>query len=225
MNSIKNNYIINNSTGKSIIQPINTNGDLYMNLWAGMGVKLKKLDMRLNFSPYFNYTKFAEVLNGTTSFSKTFNGGINAWMNKTKDKKYDFSLSNDINYNTNKTTLNPAVNKYFVNTLNANATVYYKKVWSISSDYNFVARQKTAQFQDNLTNHIWNARLQRTFKDNEFTAYVLVRDILSQNIGIERSFSGFNTTQVTNQRLKRYFMIGFAWDFKNKGAKPETKTP
>lgn len=225
MNSIKNNYIINSSTGKSIIQPINTNGDLSMNFWGGIGMKIKKLGMNVNFGPNFNYNRYAEVLNGVTSFSKTFNGGINFWMNKSKDKKYDISFSNDFNYNTNRTTLNPVVNNFFTNTITLNTTVYYKKVWSITSDYNFFARQKTVQFQDNLTNHIWNARLQKTFKDNEFTAYVLVRDILNQNIGIERNFSGFNTTEVTNQRLKRYFMVGFAWDFKNAGSKAAAATP
>jgi len=224
-NSIKNNYIINNATGKTIIQPINTNGDLSVNFWGGIGMKLKKLNMNINFGPNFNYSKYAEVLNGITSFSKTFNGGMNVWMNKTKEKKYDISLSNDFNYNSNRTTLNPRVNNFFTNTLNVNTTIYYKKVWSINTEYNFFARQKTEQFTNNLTNHIWNARLQRTFKDNEFTAYVLVRDILNQNIGIERSFSGFNTTEVTNQRLKRYFMVGFSWDFKNSGSKPAAATP
>lgn len=225
MNSIKNNYSINSGTGKTIIQPVNTNGDLSMNLWAGLGMKIKKLDMRINFGPNFNYSKYAEILNGVTSFSKTFNGGINIWANKSKDKKYDFGFNNDFGYNSNRTTLNSAVNNYFTNTLSLSATVYYKKVWSISSDYNFFARQKTEQFRDNLTNHILNGRLQRTFKDNEFTAYVMVRDILNQNIGIERNYSGLNISQVTNQRLKRYFMIGFAWDFKNQGSKPEAKTP
>jgi hypothetical protein len=88
-----------------------------------------------------------------------------------------------------------------------------------------MSRQKTQQFQDNLTNSIWNARFQKTFKDNEFTAYVMVRDILNQNIGVDRKYSGITTTEETNQRLKRYFMIGFAWDFKNAGSKPAPKTP
>jgi hypothetical protein len=225
MNSIKNNYIINSTTGGTIIQPINTNGDISVNFWGGLGMKIKKPNINLNFGPNFNYSKYAEVLNGVTNFSKTFNGGMSIWANKSKEKKYDIGINNDFGYNSNRTTLNTAVNNYFTNTLNVNATVYYKKVWSISSDYNFFARQKTLQFQNNLTNHILNARLQKTFKDNEFTAYILVRDILNQNIGIDRNFSGLNISQVTNQRLQRYFMIGFAWDFKNAGSKPAAKTP
>jgi hypothetical protein len=92
-------------------------------------------------------------------------------------------------------------------------------VWSIISDYQFYSRQKTVQFNNNLDNHLWNARLQRTFKNNEFTAYFLVRDILNENIGIERNFFSNTFTEVRNDRLQRYFLLGFTWDFKNKGAK------
>ena len=59
--------------------------------------------------------------------------------------------------------------------------------------------------------------MQRTFKKDEFTAYILVRDILNQNIGIERNFFGNTLSEQTNDRLKRYWMIGFTWNFKNKG--------
>jgi hypothetical protein len=58
--------------------------------------------------------------------------------------------------------------------------------------------------------------LQRTFKHDEFTAYFVVRDILNQNVGIDRNFYGNTYTQQINDRLKRYFMIGFTWNFKNK---------
>ena len=84
------------------------------------------------------------------------------------------------------------------------------------ANYNLYTRQKTDDFQSNLTNQIWNARLQRTFKNDEFTAYFLVRDILNQNIGIERYNFGNVIGEEQNDRLKRYAMIGFIWNFKNK---------
>jgi hypothetical protein len=142
-------------------------------------------------------------------------------LSKSKDKKYDISINENFSYNRNTTSQNNLVNSFYSNTVQVYATIYYKKVWSISSDYGFYARQKTVQFQDNLTNHILNARLQRTFKDNQFTAYVQVRDILKQNIGIDRSYYGNTTSEVTNDRLQRYWMIGFTWDFKNKNAAPK----
>jgi hypothetical protein len=41
---------------------------------------------------------------------------------------------------------------------------------------------------------------------------------LNQNIGIERNFYDNTLSEERNDRLKRYAMIGFAWNFKNKGA-------
>jgi hypothetical protein len=92
-------------------------------------------------------------------------------------------------------------------------------VWSINTDYQLNIRQKTDQFSNNLNTNLWNARFQKTFKNNEFTAFVKVRDILNQNVGIERNFNGNTLTEERNDRLKRYWLVGFTWDFKNKGAK------
>ena len=89
--------------------------------------------------------------------------------------------------------------------------------WKISTDYNLVSRQKTVDFQTNLTNQLWNARLQRTFKSDQFTAYILVRDILNQNVGNERSIYQNSINEERNDRLRRYAMIGFTWNFKNSG--------
>lgn len=218
-NSITNSRTINIDSGKTITQPINTNGNLNINFWGGIGFRLKKADLRLNFNPQFGYNKYADIINGQKSLSRTLNSGLQVWLQKFKEKKYDVSVSNELNYNSNTTSQNSNKIHYIVNTLSLNATVYYKKVWSVQSDYQYYYRQKTFQFDNNLNNNIWNARLQRTFKKDELTAYFMVRDILNQNIGVERNFYSNTFTEVRNDRLKRYFMIGFTWDFKNKGAK------
>lgn len=224
-NSITNSYIIDASTGKTTTQPINTNGNFSLNFWGGINYKLKKLKTNIDISPNAGYYKNTDVVNGQFNQSKTFNGGLRLGLYKSSEKKYDISISDNFNYNRNTTTQNNNINSYFTNSVNIYTTVYYKKVWSLTTDYNFMSRQKTQQFQDNLTNSIWNARFQKTFKDNEFTAYFMVRDILNQNIGVDRNYSGITTTEETNQRLKRYFMIWFTWDFKNAGSKPAPKTP
>ncbi|PIF61337.1 outer membrane beta-barrel protein [Flavobacterium sp. 11] len=103
--------------------------------------------------------------------------------------------------------------------MDLNIGVYFREKWKLSTDYNLNSRQKTTDFQTNLTNQLWNARLQRTFKNDEFTAYILVRDILNQNVGINRYVYENIIGEERNDRLKRYAMIGFTWNFKNKGEK------
>ncbi|MEP6712630.1 MAG: outer membrane beta-barrel family protein [Ferruginibacter sp.] len=220
-NSITNNVVINPNSGKTTTQPINTDGNVSANFYSGIGFKIKKIDTRLQIGPGFNYARFAQVTNNVLNYSKTFTPSLGVYASKSKEKKYDFSINNNFSYNYNKNSQTTTNNNYFTNQVGIDATVYIHKVWSIGSDYQFLSRQKTALATGNLNNALWNAKLQRTFKSNEFTAYFKVRDILNQNIGIDRSYYGNTFTEVSNDRLKRYFLLGFAWDFKNKAAKPK----
>lgn len=215
-NAITTNSIIDLDSGKTISQPINVNGNYNFNLYGGGGFKIKKIDTRFNFWPEISLRRYASVINNEKSFSKTFSPGLSVNISKSKEKKYDLSVSDDINYNSNVTTQNDTKIQYYTNRLSFNGTIYYKKVWSINTTYNYYYRQKTIQSDQDLKTNLWNAMLQRTFKHDEFTAYFVVRDILNQNVGIDRNFYGNTYTQQINDRLKRYFMIGFTWNFKNK---------
>jgi hypothetical protein len=215
-NSITNSRTINIDSGKTITQPINTNGNISINFWGGIGLKFKKLDTRINFNPQFGYNKYNDIINGSKSVSRNLNSGMQIWLSKMKEKKYDVSLGNELNYNSNTTSQNTTRIHYYTNTLSFYGTVYLKKIWSVANDYQFYFRQKTSNFNSDLNTHIWNIRLQRTFKNDEFTVYLTVRDILNQNIGIQRNFYSNTYSEVRNDRLRRYFLIGFVWDFKNK---------
>ncbi len=221
-NSITNNRTINIDSGKTTIQPINTNGNISISIYGGSGFKIKKIDTRINLNPSFNYYKTVDVINGKLSFSKTFTPGINLGLSKSKEKKYDVSIGDGFQYNSNTTSQNNTKIHYITNNISVDAKIYIKKVWSIVSDYNFYYRQKTVQFSSAIKTHILNARLQRTFKKDEFTAYFTVRDILNQNVGIQRNFYSNTYNETINDRLKRYFLIGFTWDFKNKTSNPVT---
>jgi len=215
-NSITNNRIIDLDSGKTTIQPINTNGNLSVSFYAGGGFKVKKYNVRVGFNPFISYNRYAEFINSIKSFSNTVNTGINVYLNKSADKKYDMSLSNNFSYNRNKLTQQTTILNYTTNTLSFEGTVYYKKVWSINTEYDFYARGKTQQFDKGLNSNLWNAKLQRTFAKDEFTAYVKVRDILKDDKGIDRSIYGNTLTEIRNDRLQRYWLVGFIWNFKNK---------
>ncbi len=215
-NLISYSQVIDPENAKTITKPINTNGNFSGNFYFGYGFKIKKFDMSVNLSPNFNYNKSVISINDVISDTKTLNSGLSIYLNKSKEKKYDFSLRNSFSNTRNVTSQNDEVKSYNINDFELTTGVYLSPKWKLSSEYNFLARQKTTDFKDNLTNHLWNARLERTFKNDEFTAYIMVRDILNQNIGISRSVYGNTIIQEENDRLKRYAMIGFLWNFKNK---------
>ncbi|NOU37520.1 MAG: outer membrane beta-barrel protein [Ferruginibacter sp.] len=212
------NAIANNRTiqgGKTITQPINTNGNFNIMLLAGTGFKMKKLNTRfgINFNTMFN--RYVDYQNSVKTLSDNTNVGLNVNINKSKDKKYDVSINLGSNYNNQKTTQRSGSNSYSTANVGVNSTIYYKKVWSLNADYDFNTQQKTAQAPGRNYN-ILNAKLQRTFKKDEYTLYFSVRDIFNQNIGLDRSYFGTSFTETRNDRLQRYFMVGFAWNFKNK---------
>ena len=190
-------------------------------MWTGVGFKLKKSEISIELSPNANFSRFADVINSLESYSNTTSGGISIGLNKSKTDKYDLSLNNDFNYNYNTNAQTKTSNTFKSNTMRLNATVYYKKTWSVISEYQFNARQKLINQTESLNNHFVNIQLQKTFNKNEFTVFAKVRDLFNENIGIDRSYYGNTFTEETNQRLKRYFMLGFSWDFKNKGAAPK----
>lgn len=218
-NAITNNRIINLDSGKTTTQPINTNGNYSMSFWGGMGFKIKKIDTRLYLGPNFRYNRIADVFNSAVNYSKIFSSGIDINLSKSKEKKYEFDISNNIAYNSSKNSQSNSRQDFFTNSLSLSAKVYILKSLSVSSDYEYYSQQKTQQQSNAISYQLWNARMEKTFKKDEFTAYILVRDILNQNVGISSNYDRNTFTQTTNDRLQRYWMIGFTWNFKNSGAK------
>lgn len=216
-NLISYNKDIDPESAKTISTPINTNGNFSGNFYFGYGFKIKKIDLNVGLNPSVNYNKSILSINNKINNSSTLNSGFSIDLNKSKEKKYEFSLSNRLSNNRNSTSQNDEIKSFNTNTLSLDVGVYFREKWKLSTDYELNSRQKTSDFQTNLTNQLWNARLQRTFKNDEFTAYILVRDILNQNIGINRYVYENVIGEERNDRLKRYAMIGFSWNFKNKG--------
>lgn len=216
-NLISYNKDIDPESAKTITKPINTNGNFSGNFYFGYGFKIKKLDLNINLNPSVSYNKSVLSINNIINDSKTLISGFSMYLNKSKEKKYDISLSNNFSNNRNTTSLNDEIKSFNTNNFSLDIGVYFREKWKLSTDYNLYSRQKTVDFQTNLTNQLWNARLQRTFKSGEFTAYIMVRDILNQNIGIKRYVYENTVSEEQNDRLKRYAMIGFTWNFKNKG--------
>ena len=215
-NLISYNKDIDPESAKTITKPINTNGNFSGNFYFGYGFKVKKIDLYVNLNPTLNYNKSVLSINNKINNSNTLNSGFGVYLSKFKEKKYEFNLNNYLSNNRSSTSQNDEIKSFNTNNLTLDIGIYFREKWKLSTDYNLYSRQKTVDFQTNLTNQLWNARLQRTFKKDEFTAYIMVRDILNQNVGIRRYIYENIIGEEQNDRLKRYAMVGFTWNFKNK---------
>lgn len=214
-NAITYNRTIDPVSGATVSKPINTNGNISSFAWIGLGSKLKKSDIQYQVNANINYSRFADVINNNISFAKTTGVGLSISLSKSKANKYDFSLSENFNLNYNKNAQSASINRFTTNSVNASALIYYKKVWSIGTEYEFFVTGKINETIDPVNFHIVDVKIQRTLFQNELTIYARVKDLLNQNTGVDRSYLGNTFSEDRNQRLRRYFMLGVSWDFKN----------
>ena len=220
-NQISYNNDIDPESAKTITKAINTNGNFSGNFYAGYNFKIKKIDLEVGLNPSLNFSRSVISINNIANTSDNLNSSFGLRFSKSKEKKYDVTINNNFSNSRNETTQNNETRSFNTNDMSFNGTIYFAEKWKLSTDYTLSTRQKTIDFQTNLSNQLWNARFQRTFKNDEFTAYILIRDILNQNIGIERSTFQNTISEERNDRLQRYAMLGFTWNFKNKGEKKE----
>ena len=220
-NQISYNNDIDPESAKIIRKAINTNGNFSGNYYAGYNFKIKKIDLDVGLNPSLNFSRSVISINNIANTSDNLNSSFGLRLSKSKEKKYDITINNEFSNSRNKTTQNNEKRSFNTNDLSLSGSVYMAEKWKFSTDYTLSTRQKTVDFQTNLSNQLWNARLQRNFKNDEFTAYILIRDILNQNIGIERSTFQNTIAEERNDRLQRYAMIGLTWNFKNKSEKKE----
>ena len=218
-NQISYNNDIDPNSAKTVRKAINTDGNFSINYYGGYNFKIKKIDIAVGLSPSLNFNRSVISINNVANTSDNLNSNFTLTLSKSQDKKYDFTLSNEFSNGRNTTTQNNEIKSFNTNELNFNGTIYFTEKLKLSTEYMLITRQKTIDFQTNLNNQIWNARLEHTFKSDEFTAYILVKDILNQNIGIDRSNFQNTISEERNDRLRRYAMLGFTWNFKNKGDK------
>ena len=223
-NSITNSVTINPTSGKTITQPINTDGNYSISSWMGAGKNLKKIGVYLNLNGGLYLNRYIDVVNGINNNTSNLGVNVGLSISKSKDEKYETTHRNDFGYNVNRSSVSTRRTvRYNTNSVYFDGAVYFNKVWKLSSDIQYNYRQQTQDFGKNVNNTLWNARFERSFKKDEFSVYVTIRDILKQNIGIDRNLSGNGFTEERNDRLQQYWMVGFRWDFKNKSAAPSTK--
>jgi hypothetical protein len=166
-----------------------------------MESKLKKIDVRAYLSPFFGFNKRHLVLMINRQCWEFKHRSFRLFKQVQTKKKYDFNLSNRFTFNRSSTT-KIAIKSFNTNNLNFRYWSLFCREMEIIYGLWFKYRKKTIDFQDNLTNQLWNARLQRTLKNDEFTALFYGTRYLNQNIGIQRNVYQNTISQEQNDRLK-----------------------
>lgn len=218
-NAIVTNTRISDTSGRTINQYINADGNYNYYFGGNMFIKLKKLDANFDMGINANGSKFKSFVNGVENVTITNAPGFSFGLGKNKEKKYDFYMRAGFNYSFSTLQVEEKTNSnYYTITVDANYTLQLPKKFEVNTDLNANIRQKTEQFTTNNNVFLWNAYLGRKFlKNDKGLLKIVVHDILNQNIGYSRNVMANQISERNYQTITRYFLLSFVWNF--------TKTP
>ena len=203
------------SVGRRISRYVNVDGNYNFNLWSGFWFQIKKWKLNIGMNLGGNINSYNNFVNGlqNTNNTKGINLGIN--FNHSKDEKYDIYLGPRISRNISTSSLRKDVEtKFWQMDGNMGGTVQLPWKMEFNTEVEASFRQKINEFDQSINMIRWNAQIAKKFWKNKAGEIRLsVFDILNQNIGFQRNISSNFITENRYNTIKRYFLIGFTWNF------------
>jgi hypothetical protein len=208
------------SLGRRVYQTVNVNGVYNNHLYFDINKKLKNpKNVQVSIGPEINFGQNVNYVNGEEN--KTLNGsaGINARINYTKEKKFNFGISASPSYNFSESSIRTDIStNYWFQNYAFNYGVFFGKKWELNGELNANLRQKTEAFPTNNNALLWNMWLDRKFAKNDAVKLRLYAfDILDQNIGFRRTINSNFINEKTYNTFNRYLMISVIWNFSKNG--------
>jgi hypothetical protein len=213
-----------NAEGKNTISFKNSIdfGTRSINTYLLYGKMLKGINVYLSNNAGVKSTKYVNYINGDLNINQANTYSAGSTLSKTKQDKYDISLSISGSYNTNVSSLQSAFQvKYWAYNLSPEISFYLPANFTLSSVLNYKYQQKTIAFNQDFRQAIWNFYIDKSFfKNRNFSLRITANDILDQNRGFNRV--SYNNLNLQNNYLtiSRNFLLSAVWDI-NKMARKQ----
>ena len=207
------------SAGQRETRYVNLNGNNSLSAYLSYGFKLKKAGINAGFNINVDQSHYVSIidskLNNTNSGTVSF--GIDLY--KSKEKKYNISLSPSASYTTSKSSVQEdKVTKYWTYSVRSDGDLYLPLKFQIHGELNYNFRQKTSGFNKNNSVVFINGWIGKKFLPKDVLLLkASVNDLLNQNIGFDRQVSNNFVSQNTYTTIQRYFMLSLVWNFTKAG--------
>ena len=211
---------IDTSTGKRTYYPVNVNGNTnwyFGGNWNKGGGMFKSADKKLNygFGINANGAKFINFINSQKATTKSYSVNFNLDLGIDVEKKYEFSISPSVGYNSSRSSLlSGNSNNYFTYGGRAEAQITFPWKLEFNTNVNADLRQRINAFATNTNLVIWNAGLsKKIFKKDAGKISFIANDIMDDNKGFTRTINSTFISDDRFQRISRYFLLKFEWSF------------
>jgi hypothetical protein len=220
------NNAITNSTqvdanGRTIRKYVNVDGSFNYNINVGYGLDIYKgvnLGLRTgkNFNRYINFVNDVKNINDNNGIEYTLN--LNYWSDTWFNFYWQISATN--NQSTSSIRANITTNFWSYSSY-GNFNFNFKKAKtyiSIENDINVY--QKSAAFPDQRNIYLVSPSIRKVIgKKDQFELKLFAFDIFNQNNYVRRNISSNFISETTNNGIRRYFLLGFVYNF-SKNSKP-----
>lgn len=220
-----NNAITNSSqvddNGRTIRKYVNVDGSFNYNFSVGYGLDVYKgvnLGLRTgkNFNRYINFVNDVKNINDNDGIEYTLN--LNYWSDTWFNFYWQISATN--NQSTSSIRANTTTNFWSYSSY-GNFNFNFKKAKtyiSIENDINVY--QKSAAFPDQRNIYLVSPSIRKVIgKKDQFELKLFAFDIFNQNNYVRRNISSNFISETTNNGIRRYFLLGFVYNF-SKNSKP-----
>ncbi|MEM1320211.1 MAG: TonB-dependent receptor [Bacteroidota bacterium] len=205
---------------RQVLQPINVDDALRLSAYGSFSAPIKPLKSRFNLDANLIYNRSFLLINGVEDTNRRFQSSIDLSLENNNTKVLSVLGGAVLTRTRTRYAIDDRLNEVFLNQrYYLEASLNLGEKWSIESDINYTRFSNEAFGSSNRRLWIWNAALSRNFLDNRAQLSLMVRDILNQNLGIDRN-SELNYLRETRvQSLARYATLRFTFALSGLGSR------
>ncbi len=199
--------------GQRITQPVNVNGSYTISANSSWGFPLRKIKSKLNLNSAVSNSRNIGFVNAQKNNILSWSASQEITWNYTYKELLDLGAGAEIIYNDVNYSLQKQQNlQYWSQHYTFDINLYLPGGFSFASDIDYTTRSGLAQGY-NLSAVLWNAGLaKQVFKNKKGEFRLQVYDILSQNIGVNRSSNQNYIEDASYTVLKRFWQLSFTYN-------------
>ena len=212
------NYDKINSLGVDSVLPVNVNGVYNMNGNVSFGFPVHFLKGSFDISSVINTYHGKQFANTQENTINTITVGPAARLDMSPTDKLNLSLNASLNYSKTKYSLPSARNsKYFTQEYGVDADWQLPKGFLVATEFNYrINNQYATGFNTKVP--LWNASISKqVLHFNRGELKLSAKDLLNQNIGINRSANQNYIEDSRVNTLRRFFLLSFTYNLTKTG--------
>jgi len=216
---------INYVDGVQYVQPVNVDGNYYINTGTFFGQPTKLKGLRMGYGINLFISHASSFINSEKNITDRYNFGPNANFSYDIDDKLNAGIYLGVQYNKVNNSQPSAIdNKYFNFSNSANLSYEFIKNTRMNAE---LQHNGAAGRADGFNNNVFllNAGLEQYFMQRRITLALKGFDILNQNTNIDRTINGSRIEDIRFNSITRYFYVSLNYKITKVGSKNERSNP